>query len=238
MPLSAESEATFTRILDEAEALFATRGYRRTRLSEVAAAVGVSEPALYRYFRGKDALFEQVLRRAAASPGPYEPPQNLPVPNPEPGQIESFLRAFFEESRRVAALERALLGPAPRTTEEARTELAGVVGELFDLATRYRAGARIMNASALESPELGRIWDENVRGYLTRAVERYLGQRSDEGKLALPTDPIDAAVVVASLVTSHAVHAVELGLPGSVEHRRGVVVASVVAMLEPRKVIR
>ena len=238
MPLSAESEATFTRILDEAEALFATRGYRRTRLSEIAAAVGVSEPALYRYFRGKDALFEQVLRRAAASPGPYEPPQKLPVPNPEPGQIESFLRAFFETSRRVTALEDALRGPAPGTTAEARTELAGVVGGLFDLATRYRAGARIMNASALESPELRHIWDENVRGYLTRAVEHYLGQRSAEGLLVLPTDSSDAACVLASLVTSYAVQEADLGLTGSVEHRREVVVASVVAMLEPRKAIR
>ncbi|MDI1451120.1 TetR/AcrR family transcriptional regulator [Polyangium sp. 6x1] len=236
MPPVTESEGTFTRILDEAEALFATRGYRRTRLSEVAAAVGVSEPALYRYFRGKDALFEQVLRRAAASPGPYEPPRKLPVPNPEPGQIESFLRAFFEKSRRVAALERALGGPAPCTPAETRTELAGVVGELFDLATRYRAGARIMNASALESPELGRIWDENVRGYLTRAVERYLGRRSDEGLLVLPTAPSDAAIVLASLVTSYAVNEADLEMLGSASHRREVVVASVVAMLEPRKV--
>ena len=55
---------TAQRILDEAERLFAERGYRGTSLREVAAAVGIRNPSVYNHFRSKAALYEAVLERA------------------------------------------------------------------------------------------------------------------------------------------------------------------------------
>ena len=50
-------------ILDAAESLFAKQGYQATTIKNVAAAVGVQGPALYKHFASKRALFEEVLQR-------------------------------------------------------------------------------------------------------------------------------------------------------------------------------
>lgn len=50
-------------ILDAAESLFASLGYQATTIKQVAEAVGVQGPALYKHFTSKRALFEEVLER-------------------------------------------------------------------------------------------------------------------------------------------------------------------------------
>jgi AcrR family transcriptional regulator len=57
------SEATRAALLDEATALFATRGYAGTSLEDVASASQVTRGAVYHHFAGKQALFEAVLDR-------------------------------------------------------------------------------------------------------------------------------------------------------------------------------
>lgn len=227
--------STYERILDEAEQLFATRGYRRTRVAEVAEAVGVTEPALYRYFRGKDALFEQVLLRAAQGREGYVTPAELPVPNPAPGAVQGFLVELFTASRRIPALERALEARAPGTRKGALRELEEVLGELFDLAARYAVGARIMDASALESPELARTWELEMRLPLGTSLARYLVRRAEARALALPGTAEDVAGVIGNLVGCYAVYVDRLGplreLPLS--RRRRIVVDAVSAMLTP-----
>jgi len=56
-------ERTAERILDEAEALFAERGYDGTHLRDVADAVGIRTPSLYNHFGGKEDLYAAVLER-------------------------------------------------------------------------------------------------------------------------------------------------------------------------------
>jgi len=61
-------------ILDAALAVFATKGYECGTMREIAAELGVTEPALYRHYAGKEALFadllgvagDQVVQRASA----------------------------------------------------------------------------------------------------------------------------------------------------------------------------
>jgi len=48
-------------IVVEATRLFGNRGYDRVTTKELAASCGVSEPALYRYFPAKEAIYEAVL---------------------------------------------------------------------------------------------------------------------------------------------------------------------------------
>jgi AcrR family transcriptional regulator len=57
------AEETRNALLDEATALFATRGYAGTSLEDVAAASRVTRGAVYHHFSGKRALFEAVLDR-------------------------------------------------------------------------------------------------------------------------------------------------------------------------------
>lgn len=63
-PVTARDRAKAERsdaILREAAGLFADRGYNGVSLEEIGAAVGVSGPAVYRHFSGKQALLGAVL---------------------------------------------------------------------------------------------------------------------------------------------------------------------------------
>ncbi len=51
------------KIVDAAYHLFLTRGYHKTTMGEIAAALGVTKPALYQYFPGKEALYAAVAER-------------------------------------------------------------------------------------------------------------------------------------------------------------------------------
>ena len=51
------------RILSAAREVFARYGYARATMGDVAAAAGISRPALYLVFPGKDELFSAVIRR-------------------------------------------------------------------------------------------------------------------------------------------------------------------------------
>ena len=51
------------RILSAAQEVFARYGYARTTMGDVAQAAGISRPALYLVFPGKEELFSAVIRR-------------------------------------------------------------------------------------------------------------------------------------------------------------------------------
>jgi AcrR family transcriptional regulator len=60
-PRNADGQRTRAAILDAALDLFAEKGFFGTTLRDIATAVGVRESALYNYFPGKDALFEELI---------------------------------------------------------------------------------------------------------------------------------------------------------------------------------
>ncbi len=62
---SPESTGTVTRerILDEAGALFAEKGFAATSMRDIAGRVGLTAASLYNHFRGKDDLYGAVLQR-------------------------------------------------------------------------------------------------------------------------------------------------------------------------------
>ncbi|WP_217183850.1 TetR/AcrR family transcriptional regulator [Streptomyces sp. AC495_CC817] len=68
-PVTARDRAKAERsdaILREAARLFAERGYNGVSLEDIGAAVGVSGPAVYRHFAGKQALLGAVLVKVSA----------------------------------------------------------------------------------------------------------------------------------------------------------------------------
>src|SRR6059036_2095569 len=65
MPKTAVAEAASAareRILAAAERRFATFGYRRTGIAEIAREAGVSAGTIYRYFESKEDVFRAVVR--------------------------------------------------------------------------------------------------------------------------------------------------------------------------------
>ena len=91
-------EARPDEILAAALASFAERGFAATRLEDVAARAGISKGTLYLYFKGKEELFEAVVRATL-------------VPNLERLEV---LTASFE-------------GPSARLLERLLLTIAGVV---------------------------------------------------------------------------------------------------------------
>lgn len=65
-PPGAEAGDTRAAVLDAALTLFAQHGFAGTSVRGIARVVGVSEAALYRHFPSKQAIFDEVLRRAGA----------------------------------------------------------------------------------------------------------------------------------------------------------------------------
>jgi AcrR family transcriptional regulator len=61
-----EARGTVDRLLEAAEAEFATRGFGDARLEDIAAAAGVRRATLLYHFATKQALYERVLDRAFA----------------------------------------------------------------------------------------------------------------------------------------------------------------------------
>ena len=52
-------------IVDEASSLISSEGYDGMTMKQLAAACGISEPALYRYFNSKEKIYEAVLESIA-----------------------------------------------------------------------------------------------------------------------------------------------------------------------------
>lgn len=95
-------------ILDAAASVFADKGYDNGSMRDIARRVGVSEPALYRHFAGKQALFETFIRAAA---GRLRSEAFALIDGAEAGQLRDYLCAALEDRRRTLRL----YGPILRT---------------------------------------------------------------------------------------------------------------------------
>lgn len=63
-PAKVVSHERGERILIEATRLFSENGYAGTRMSDIAAAIGVTKPIVYRHFSSKQSLFEALVQRS------------------------------------------------------------------------------------------------------------------------------------------------------------------------------
>ena len=66
-----KADAQRQRVLSASAEIFSKRGYRATSMNEIAAAVGLSKPTLYHYFRSKEEilvrLYENVMDHTVSS---------------------------------------------------------------------------------------------------------------------------------------------------------------------------
>lgn len=104
-------------ILDAALGVFSEKGYEAGTMREIATAVGVSEPALYRHYAGKEALFEELV--SLAGDRIVDMAREM-VGRVSPENLRESLRALIE-ARRVASegcespVVRMLLVSAPHS---------------------------------------------------------------------------------------------------------------------------
>ncbi len=113
-------------ILDAALQVFAEKGYAGGSMRDIAGRVGVSEPALYRHFPGKQALFLALVRAAA---GHLRGEAVAILDDIRPETLRQQVAAALADRRRRVAV----LGPVLRTLFTAATHDDEVLREVREL---------------------------------------------------------------------------------------------------------
>jgi AcrR family transcriptional regulator len=189
------------RLLDCAVAVFTERGYRRTQMADVAAAMGVAPGTLYLYVESKEALFHLLIERGWTEV--RTPPPALPVRTPAPGATLRVLRARLMRATRLPTLRAAR---TRRQVADTRAELESIVRELYAMVTRHRHGIRLLERSALDWPELAALFYDDMRRRMLQDLTGYLQRRIAQRRLRPVPDVAAAARLINETVAWFAMH--------------------------------
>ena len=189
-------------VVEVATRIFIAKGYRRTRMDDVTRAMGLTPGASYRYVESKEALFDLIIRLSASAELPWEKLE-IPVSSPKPGATLAFVRRTLKREGQLESLEAALSGRSP---DDVKSELSGIVHELYAKTARYRTSIKLLDAAALDWPELARHWSEQWRGNLVRKLAAYLNRRISQGQLRSVPNTNAWARLIIEIVAFLAMH--------------------------------
>src|ERR1700677_414748 len=181
--------------------VFTREGYRAARMSAVAAEMGVSEAALYRYVDGKEGLFVLAIRHALLLED--LPAGDLPLTAVPLQDTIREVREFIAEVVPFGTLATALseTSALAGTSAEPAKELENIVRELYELESRTREAADMLERSARELPEMADLLNTGFRGPVLAALTQYLDNRAAAGLLRRTPDSAAAARLVLETVT-------------------------------------
>jgi AcrR family transcriptional regulator len=170
-------------------------------MADIAAEMGVSEGALYRYVESKEGLFRLVVREALLGEGLQD--EELPLASPPLDVTLQDIRQAAGAYASFPALETAL---KRRGAADPRQELSGIVRELFALTASTRAATEMIDRSAREAPEFADLMNEDLRRPLLDRLRTYLERRARAGQLRRTPDSGATARLVVETVTWFARH--------------------------------
>lgn len=189
------------RLLQAATRVFARKGLKRARMGDIAREMGVAHGSLYNYVESKEALFLLLIERWGTPELPVD--MALPVKTPSMQGITERFSHRVDSVFRLPALDAALA--RRRLPEDVEGELEAVVSELYVRTEESREGAMILERSALDMPDICRLFMEQVQHRLFDRMTRYVAARMRTGCFHA-TDPGVAARFVIETVTSFARH--------------------------------
>jgi AcrR family transcriptional regulator len=196
----------FPALVDAATRIFIAQGYRRTQMSDIASAMSLGKGTLYGYVESKAALFRFTLEHCDASK-PIEPPAVLPIPTPPPGDTLAFFQEKMAKDGTVPRLASALERDAPPVASGGISgEIEGIFSELYGLLYANHHGIRLMEACALDHPELADHWHHDGRYAYVELLARYLERRCASGAITLVADSSAVARFIVEAITTWAVH--------------------------------
>jgi AcrR family transcriptional regulator len=182
-------------ILRAATEVFIAQGYRRTQMSDVSAAAGLAKGTLYLYFESKEALFDLVVRNADQD-GPIDPAPELPVSTPQAGETLQYVASALAEGSTFPALQAGL---SRRRVADVRTELEGILRELYSVLFQHRRGLKLIDRCAQDHPDLARLWFRGGREFLLDLLVQYFDRRASRLR-PVPDRAIAARMVIENLV--------------------------------------
>lgn len=184
--------------------VFTREGYRSARMSDVAAEMGLSEAAIYRYVGSKEGLFVLAIRHALLLED--MPEGELPLsPAPLAATIAE-ARGFIAEVVPFGTLADALSGPPSQAPGGAAAELEEILRELFTLESQTRKAADMLERSARELPEMADLMNVGIRAPVLAALTEYLDSRVQAGMLRRTPDTETTARLVLETLTWFARH--------------------------------
>jgi AcrR family transcriptional regulator len=161
--------STAERILDEAEAIFAERGYDATSLSDIAERVGIRTPSLYNHFKSKEELWIAVLERLL---DPFFTLLDSFLAQPlDANRGESYIEAMMEHHARSPNLARLLQHAALAGSHHVELLNERWYRPFFDRAARLIGDNPSFAGSAREDLPFVIVGFNNmILGYVTMAA--------------------------------------------------------------------
>ena len=169
--------------------MFARQGYRRTQVAHVARELNMSPGNLYNYVDGKNALFLLALRHALGERA-QDGQAIVPVAEVDVAVTSRWVAQRLDFVNDYPQLEQVFAGAPFRAGE-----VESVVGELHDVLARMRLGVEMIERSVHDVPGLAEVFGR-VRSELFARYERYLRQRSDEGRIHVDDPAVGAQIIV------------------------------------------
>jgi AcrR family transcriptional regulator len=182
--------------------IFIADGYRRAQMEDVAQALGVAKGTLYGYVDGKATLFDACVR-CADGHEPLPEPARLPLQAPKQGSTVASVQARLLKEVGDLELLAALTRAAP---SDARSELRGIISDLYKRMSRNRFGIKLVDSCAKDQPELAAVWFGQGRSGQNVALAQYLELRAAKGLVRSVPDTQIAARTVLETIAFWAVH--------------------------------
>ena len=153
----AKARTTRDVILDTSLALFAQQGFEATSVRDIAAAVGIKAPSLYKHFTSKQAIFDAIVERELALHAEMAKSLGAPMP------------AENERTKEVNAPDAADDDnePAPETAASvyASADTAFMENLAVGLLEHWCSGnaalfRRMLSAERFRSPDMAKVYRE------------------------------------------------------------------------------
>jgi AcrR family transcriptional regulator len=189
------------RLVDAAVLTFIKRGYRRTRVEDIAEHAGVSAGTVYLYATSKEALFELAIRRAFDEPDAsrVETPY---TPTGAADWVEQLWTRLMATDP-LADLRRALADDDPA---DGAAEWEAIVRGIFRWQARYWRALALIESCASEWPELFLLFYKQFRTQALELSTEYIERRARTGHLARFPDSAVAVRIVAEVFAFFAMH--------------------------------
>lgn len=199
MPRTA-TPGLFARLVSTGLDTFLRRGYRRTRVVDIARAAGVAPGTVYLYVAGKEALFELALRVA------FDEADALAVETPyapATGDWVARIWAPFMARDPLGGLRHALARAPSRVPPD---EWPILVRDVWNWMSRYWRALALIERCADDWPELGLLFYQQFRRQALDLLATYIARRAAAGVFRDDLDPPVAARVVVETLAWFAMH--------------------------------
>lgn len=181
--------------------VFVAKGYRGTRLTDVAEQLELSHALLYRYVESKEALLELAVRYALDQEADLE--ALVPLPTPVEGQIVELIRSWLAVRAKFPRLRAAL---ERNSGGDAATELAGIIDELYGFIEDNRLLLLLIESLTDDFPEISGASVEDRKRSLNGGLAAFLASRAATGGLRPLADPEIAAYFLGESIAWFAQH--------------------------------